>query len=103
MIAVAVLTMAVTSTALAQVSYKRYFSSDRTRVLLVAALGLFALAQVGFFAALTRLDVGVVYMSTGITHVLVIGLSRFVLRERVTRHHLIAVALIAGGLVLYAS
>ena len=68
----------------------------------VVALALFGLAQIGFFVALTQLEVGVVYMSTGVIQLLVLVLSRSVLREHVTRDHLIAVALIMGGLIVYA-
>jgi multidrug transporter EmrE-like cation transporter len=63
---------------------------------------LFGTAQIGFFAALTQLEVGVVYMSTGVVQIMVLTLSRSVLREHVTRDHVIAVILIVGGLVVYA-
>ena len=94
--------VALTSTAFAQLSYKLYFLRGRRLRILAVALSLFVLAQVGFFLALTRLDVGVVYMATGLIHILVIGLSRSVLHERVTGDHLVAVTLIAGGLILCA-
>ena len=90
-------------TAFAQYSYKSYYVRSRSRPILLRALILFAVAQVGFFVALTGLEVGVVYMSTGVIHVLVLALSKFGLRENVNRNHLVAVALIVGGLLLYAS
>lgn len=98
----AFLAMALACTALAQLSYKLYFAAGRRLPVLLRALVLFGVAQIGFFAALTQLEVGVVYMSTGVVHVMVLALSRSVLREHVTRDHVIAVVLIVGGLFFYA-
>ena len=103
MIGAAILSVALASTAFAQLSYKLYFVRGRSIRTLATALSLFVLAQVGFFFALTRLEVGVVYMSTGLVHMLVMALSRFVLRENVSRDHLLAVAMIATGLLIYAA
>ena len=94
---------ALTATALAQVSYKAYFSRSRRLALLATALGLFVVAQLGFLVALTDLEVGVVYMSMGLVQVMVLVLSYTVLRERITPDHIVAVALIVGGLILYAA
>ena len=102
MIAGLVLALALLSTAGAQVSFKIYVSKTRAKCHITAALSMFVLAQIGFFFALTELDVGLVYMSTGLTHVTVLLLSYFVLEEPITRHHWMAVALICGGLGLYA-
>lgn len=102
MMGAAFLATALLCTALAQLSYKLYFTAGRRLALLYRALILFGIAQVGFFVALTRLDIGVVYMSTGFVQVLVLLFSRFVLREDVTRDHVIAVGLIVGGLIVYA-
>ncbi len=98
-----VLVGALVATALAQVSYKAFFSSGRRVALLATAMGLFVVAQGGFLFALTEIDVGVVYMSMGLVQVMVLVLSYAVLRERITRHHIVAVAAIIGGLVLYAA
>ena len=99
---VIIVAVALASTAFAQLSYKLFFSRGHRTATLVTALSLFVVAQVAFFLALTRLDIGVVYMSTGLTHILVLALSRFVLDEKVTQDHLVAVLLIGGGLILYA-
>jgi drug/metabolite transporter (DMT)-like permease len=93
---------ALVCTAVGQVAYKRYFAL-RQGPLLAAAFATFAVAQLGFFVALKGLEVGVVYMSMGLAQVLVLALSHYVLGETVTRRHLVAVGLIVGGLVLYAS
>ena len=46
---------------------------------------------------------GVVYMSTGMTHVLVLYLSGSVLGEKLTPDHAISVALIVTGVATYGS
>jgi drug/metabolite transporter (DMT)-like permease len=102
MIGAVVLSVALASTAFAQLSYKLYFVRGRSMRMFGTALALFVLAQLGFFFALTRLEVGVVYMSTGLIHLLVMALSRFVLHEDISRDHLVAVAMIAAGLLVYA-
>lgn len=99
---VAFLATALVCTALAQLTYKLYFTAGRHLGVLFRALTLFGVAQIGFFAALTQLEVGLVYMSTGVVHIMVLALSRWVLHERVTKDHVIAVILIVGGLVFYA-
>lgn len=103
MIGLSFLAVALLCTALAQLTYKVYFVQGRKLGHLIGALALFGLAQIGFFAALTQLEIGVVYMSMSTVHLMVLGLSKYVLRENVSWDHLIAVLMIAGGLVFYAS
>jgi len=98
----ALLAVAVTSTAFAQVTYKLFFLRGKRIPLLVVALGLFVIAQLGFFGALTQLEIGVVYMALGLTQVLVLVLSGRLLGETITRDHGIAVAAIVAGMALYA-
>ncbi len=102
MIGTSILTVALICTALAQLTYKMYFERGRHLDRLMGALTLFGLAQIGFFAALTQLEIGVVYMSMGAVQLMVLGLSRYVLHENVSRNHMIAVLMIVGGLILYA-
>ena len=98
-----ILAAALVCTALAQLTYKMYFSRGRHVGRLVGALALFGLAQIGFFLALTLLEIGVVYMSMGAVHLMVLALSRYVLHEDVGWNHMVAVLMIAGGLIFYAS
>lgn len=104
---VAALAGALLSTALAQVSYKAYFGrgGDATRrpLLLALAVGLFVSAALCSYLALRGLTLGVVYMSTALTHVMVAGLSWKLLGEKLTRDHGVGLALIAAGIVVYAS
>ena len=90
------------ATASGQLLYKLYFVRERDVRCVVAAIGLFLAAPVCSYLALHGgLTLGMVYMSTALTHLMVGGMSRAVLREPLTRHHAAALVLIAGGLVLY--
>lgn len=95
------LLIVLTFTAIAQTLYKLFFQTERLVYLAIAIILFLSVPPCTWFA-LRKLDVGFVYMSTAVIHVLVLYLSRAVLKEPVGRHHWIAVALIAGGLVLYA-
>lgn len=105
MIGVTFLGLAVSGTALGQTMYKLSVMDREHRrpALFVAAAALFMLTQGAFFVALQYLQVGTVYMATGLTHVLVLVLARFVLHEILDQRHLTAVSLIVVGLLLYAS
>jgi hypothetical protein len=98
----ALLAVAVTSTAFAQVSYRLFFLRGRRLMILAVAMGLFVIAQLGFFGALTQFEIGVVYMALGLTQVLVLFLSGRILKEQITTDHMYAVAAIALGMTLYA-
>lgn len=95
-----VLGAALTCTAAGQLCYKLVFA--RNRVFLAPALLLFVAAQVCFFLSLRVLPLGVVYMSTGFTHALILGLSRAVLGETITRSHMLAAGMIIAGIAVYA-
>lgn len=95
------LAAALLCTAFAQVSYKRYFTNHHKPLLGIAVI-LFVSAAGFAFLSLKGLSIGMVYMSTAITHVLVVGLSHWLLKEPLTRDHGIATAFIASGVVLYA-
>ena len=92
---------ALCATALAQLFYKLYFRSHR-KVHLVLSVGCFLSASLCAYGALKGLTIGMVYMSTALTQLLVIGLAHFVLGERLSRDHGIAMALIVSGIVIYA-
>jgi multidrug transporter EmrE-like cation transporter len=95
-----VLGAALACTAVGQLCFKLVFV--RSRAFLAPALLLFVAAQLCFFLALRALPLGVVYMSTGITHALVLGLSRTVLGEALTRSQLLAAGMIIAGIAVYA-
>lgn len=93
---------ALTATALAQLCYKVYFVR-RKRIYIGAAIALFVMVPPLAYLALTHLGVGIVYMSTALTQILVLVLSRFVLKERIGYSHAAAMALIVAGVVLYSA
>ncbi|MDJ0927433.1 MAG: hypothetical protein QNJ73_07245 [Gammaproteobacteria bacterium] len=102
MMSIASLVTALILVAVAQLNFK-LFVMNRSIISLVLMLACFALAQLGFFVALLELQVGVVYMSTALTHGLVMLFAKYVLQEQVTRHHVGSLAVIVTGLVIYAA
>lgn len=100
---------ALVSTALAQVAY-RWHCRPRPGAPrgpwgpgVAAAVALFLAATAFAYLALRALPLGTVYMSTALTQVLVAGLSWWVLGERLTRDHGVAMACIVLGIVAYAA
>ena len=78
------------------------FAQTRRRWFFATAMCLFIVAQFTNYLALHRLPIGTVYISTGITQILILILSMLVLKEKITRDHVIAALLVASGLVLYS-
>lgn len=75
----------------------------RTNWLLLGLAGISLItATLTNYIALQGLALGLVYMSTALTHLLVLLLSRVVLKETLTRDHAIAMSLIISGLIVYA-
>ena len=92
---------ALLATAIGQVMFKLFFRRHRY-IWLATAIGFFAIAPVCNYLALQTLGIGMVYMSTALTIVLVVGLSRLILGERLSRDHGIATILIVCGVLIYA-
>ena len=92
---------ALCATALAQLFYKLYFSAHK-RAYLVLSIGCFVAASLCAYLALKQLGIGMVYMSTALTQLMVAVLAWRVLGEPITRDHGIGLALIVSGIVLYA-
>jgi multidrug transporter EmrE-like cation transporter len=95
------LVSALVLTAFGQMSFKLFFITRRYAALLTA-LVLFALAPVCSYFALRQLGIGTVYISTAVTQILVLGLSRLILKEQLTFDHLVAMVLITTGVVIFA-
>ncbi len=95
------LALALVTAAVGQVTYKLYFRAGK-RHYLVLTVFFFVLASVCAFLALKQLSIGIVYMSTALSQLLVAGLAWGVLKEPLSRDHGIALALITSGVVLYA-
>jgi len=92
---------ALCATALAQLTYKLYFK-DHSRPYLVVSITCFVAASLCAYLALKELNIGMVYMSTALTQLLVVGMAYRILGEPLTRDHGIGMAFIVSGIVLYA-
>ncbi len=98
------LALSLVATAAGQVLYKGFFAAagkPRRWLWIAGAIACFLAAPVGSYLALLKLRIGMVYMSAALTHIMVVGASRALLREPLTRHHVIALVLIVSGVVLY--
>lgn len=91
---------ALVATAFAQLLYKVYFVRRQFRFV-AAAILLFVIVPPLAYLALEHLSVGIVYMSTALTQIMVLCLSRLILKEPIGRDHWIAMTLIVAGVVLY--
>lgn len=87
-------------TASGQVAFKAGVSRSR-RPLVIAGLAGLGLAMVCSLFALRTLNIGFVYMATGLTHVLVLLGSRWILGEPIPRDRWAGAMLIVGGVLLY--
>ena len=99
-LATAILVVSVTLVAVAQVTFKRSMT-ESNRLQFLGAMALFGVAQIGFFFALLGIEVGMVYMATALTHVIVLVLSHRWLGERMERGHLVAAGIVALGVLIY--
>lgn len=93
---------ALTATAFGQLTYKLYFRTGKAGCV-AAAILFFLLVPVCSYVALRAIPIGIFYMSTAMTHLLVMALSRVVLKEKLTTDHAVAMVLIISGVVLYAA
>ena len=93
---------ALTGTALGQLNFKLFFVRNKQGKYLLFALLFFCTVPLCSYIALHRLTIGLVYMCTAVTQLVVLGLSYFVLKEKLNRHHAIALLLILTGIVVYA-
>jgi uncharacterized membrane protein len=89
------------ATALAQVAFKYYHLSGRTRSLAVA-IGLFVCIPPMSFVVVRELGVGRVYVLTSLSYGLVALLARQLFAERVSRRQVQGLVLITLGCLLYS-
>jgi drug/metabolite transporter (DMT)-like permease len=88
------------ATAGGMVMFKHYYRSH-DRLHFAYSILLFAAVPLTTFMALQGLTLGLVYMSTAATHILVLLMSFFFLGERIPSRVLPGVALILAGIVVY--
>lgn len=96
------LVAALTTTALAHVAYKQY-SLDRNRLYLLVTVGLFGVTPALTYLAVKAFGIGLVYIATSMTYVIVAIAGRVVFGERLTRRTIVAMLLIVSGVLLYGS
>ena len=100
-LAILALAASLICTAAGMVTFKHYYRSRR-RADLVWSVLLFAGVPLTTFLALRGLSLGLVYMATAATQVLVLLMSRFFLGERIGPKALPGIALILAGIIIYA-
>lgn len=91
---------AIAMTAAGHVEYKVYFFARKRKHLLFAAI-CFLVAVICSYIALRHLKVGTVYMSTAATQGIVLVLSRYLLKETVSKGQFLAVLTIVVGILIY--
>ena len=91
---------ALATTAAAQVAYKAY-SLGRGRGLLVLTIVLFAMAPVLTYVAVKAYGVGLVYIATALTYILVALAGWRLFGERLGARRVAAMALIFCGILIY--
>lgn len=100
MVPLVALVGAIGVTAAAQVAYKQY-SIERGRNSLYATVVLFAAAPPLTYLAVKGFGVGTVYISTGVTYILVAAAGWRLFGEKPTRRRIVAMAFVLSGIVVY--
>jgi drug/metabolite transporter (DMT)-like permease len=94
------LAFALLATSVGQMLFRMYYVSTQ-KIYLAAALGTFVAVPLFSYLALLNLTLAFVYMSTALTHVMVLVLSHLFLKEHLTRKQYISMALIVAGIVTF--
>jgi drug/metabolite transporter (DMT)-like permease len=71
------------------------------KIYLAAALSTFLAVPLFSYLALIHLTLAFVYMSTALTHVMVLILSRMFLKEHITCRQYLSIVLIVIGIVIF--
>ncbi len=99
---ISALILALVCTAFGQLNYKLFFVRGKCWTNLILAVAFFCTIPICAYFALKQLAVGLVYMCTALTQLMILGLSHYVLKEKFTGNHAMALVLIISGIVLYA-
>lgn len=91
---------AVLTTALGQFFYKK-FALNKKKIYLIISVSLFAMVPLFNFIALKEISIDIVYMSTSLTIILVIFLSKVFLNEKVDIKLYSGVLIILLGIIIY--
>lgn len=96
------LAVTIFATVAAQLAFKQYFLSQRSRLLFLAsAVTLFCLAVVCTYFAVRELGIGRVYVGAALTYVITPLAARHLFGEHLDRGHYAALGLIMAGVVIY--
>jgi len=94
------LVLSIVFTAIGQVSYKLFFLKS-SKVYLFASIIFFCFAPIMSYLVLLELALTTVYMSTGLTYVLVLLAAKFLLGESISRRKNHSIVLIIGGVFIF--
>ncbi len=88
-------------TAFGQVLYK-LFAHTKDKWHFLWAVAFFIVAPFTSYIALKKIEVGMVFIGAATSQVLIMVLSHYILKEKITKDHIISTILILLGLFLYA-
>lgn len=94
------LLFALLFTTAGQLLFRMYYVYNRKAYLTTALCTLLAVPLFSYLALL-NLTLAFVYMSTALTHVLVLAMSHVFLKERLTRKQYISMSLIIIGIIVF--
>lgn len=95
------LTITYIVTAIGQVTYK-LFAKTKNLGHLIWSIAFFIIAPFTNYVALKRIPSGTVFIGAATSQVLIIVMSRYVLKEKISRDHIISMAFILLGLLAFA-
>lgn len=91
---------ALFATSVGHINFKLYYLRSKN-IYLVVSLFFFGMAPVLSFFSLIRLSLGTVYISTAFTQVLILILSKTILKENINKDHIISMFFIVFGIIIY--
>lgn len=97
----AALTISYIVTACGQVLYK-LFSYTKNKWHFFWAIAFFIIAPFTSYIALKKIEVGMVFIGAATSQVLIMIMSHYILKEKITKDHIISTVLILLGLFAYA-
>lgn len=94
------LLLALLSTAAGQLLFRMHYVYKK-KAYLIAALATFLAVPLFSYLALLNLTLAFVYMSTALTHIIVLVMSRLFLKEQLARKQYISMSLIVIGILVF--
>ena len=99
---IASLIAALVGTALGQLNFKLFFVKNKCWQNMIFAIVFFCAVPFCAYFALRQLTIGLVYMCTAATQLMVLCLSHYILKEKLTKNHTVSLILIIAGILIYA-